>query len=295
MNDMIDGMYRVCRDDAISWLRELPSQSVDLVFGSGPYEDCREYREDGVPTNVFVSTEHWVKWMADVYQESLRVCRGLVAFVLDGKTKKFRYSGAPLLLGAELIRQGVTLRKPPIFHRSGIFGSGGKEWLRNDYEFLLCATNGGKLPWADNTACGHPPLYNRSGPASHRKKNGDRVHRVYKAPKLANPGNVIHCKVGRGHMGSLMAHENEAPFPESLAEFVIKTFCPPGGLVADPFCGSGTTLAVAEKLDRSWIGCDIRQSQVDLTWTRLKEVQATKKSSAPCAKNSPELSPTDAA
>jgi adenine-specific DNA-methyltransferase len=30
----------------------------------------------------------------------------------------------------------------------------------------------------------------------------------------------------------------------------------PGDIVADFFCGTGTTLAVAEKLDRKWIGCD---------------------------------------
>jgi site-specific DNA-methyltransferase (adenine-specific) len=71
-------------------------------------------------------------------------------------------------------------------------------------------------------------------------------------------------------MGSPLAHENEAPFPEKLAEFFVKSFCPPEGIVLDPFCGSGTTLAVAKRLNRHYQGIDIRQSQVDLATRRLE-------------------------
>ena len=41
------------------------------------------------------------------------------------------------------------------------------------------------------------------------------------------------------------------------------------GLVIDPFAGSGTTLAVAVREGRRAIGCDIRQSQVDLSCRRI--------------------------
>ena len=74
-------------------------------------------------------------------------------------------------------------------------------------------------------------------------------------------------------MGSKLCHENEAPFPEKLAEFFIKSFCPPGGIVLDRFCGSGTTLAVAKRLGRNYIGIDVRESQVELTRRRLAEVE----------------------
>jgi DNA modification methylase len=93
--------------------------------------------------------------------------------------------------------------------------------------------------------------------------------KVYKPPKKANPGNVIRCS--GGHLGSKLAHENEAPFPEKLVEFFIKSFCPPEGIVLDPFCGSGTTCAVAKKLNKRYIGIDIRQSQIELTEERLTE------------------------
>ena len=49
---------------------------------------------------------------------------------------------------------------------------------------------------------------------------------------------------------------HEAEFPEELAARVIRLFSPPGGLVLDPFVGSGTTTAVAKKLGRQWLGID---------------------------------------
>jgi DNA modification methylase len=88
--------------------------------------------------------------------------------------------------------------------------------------------------------------------------------------RKANPGNVINCHGGGGHMGSKLAHENEAPFPEKLAEFFVKSFCPPDGTVLDPFCGSGTTLKVAIKNGRQAIGYDIRECQTELSGERVR-------------------------
>jgi DNA modification methylase len=98
---------------------------------------------------------------------------------------------------------------------------------------------------------------------------GDLVTGDYKPPQLANPGNVIKCSVGGGRMGSDFAHENEAPFPLELAEFFVKSFCPPGGIVCDPFLGSGTTAHAAVANQRQFLGIDIRSSQVDLALKRL--------------------------
>ena len=258
----------------------LPEDSVDLVFCSPPYEAARTY---GIGFKL--KGDEWVQWAADRYMEHLRVCKGLVAWVVEGQTRKFQYSCAPILLMAELHRRGVKLRKPPVFHRVGIPGSGGPDWLRNDYEFIICGTKNGKLPWSDNTAMGHPPKYAPGGEPSHRTASGRRCNILhtqtmadgtkkeqgYVAPKKANPGNVIKCNVGGGSLGSKLAHENEAPFPEKLADFFIRSFCPPGGTVLDPFCGSGTTIASAIKAGRGFVGMDIRDSQIDLTERRVAE------------------------
>jgi DNA modification methylase len=57
--------------------------------------------------------------------------------------------------------------------------------------------------------------------------------------------------------------------PEALLERVIRASSNPGGLVADFFCGSGTALAVAERLDRRWLGGDASARAVHTTRKRL--------------------------
>jgi DNA modification methylase len=60
--------------------------------------------------------------------------------------------------------------------------------------------------------------------------------------------------------------------PEALLERIIKSSSNDGDLVADFFCGSGTTLAVAEKLGRRWIGCDLGRYAVHTARKRLLEI-----------------------
>jgi hypothetical protein len=112
------------------------------------------------------------------------------------------------------------------------------------------------------------------GSKLHTKRtiSGERVQ-CYIPPAIANPGNIIKCTVGGGRMGSHLAHSNEAPFPEKLAEAFILSFCKPGGVVLDCFSGSGTTLAVAKKYGRNSIGIDIRDSQAGIARRRLNELQ----------------------
>jgi hypothetical protein len=335
--------FDIQQADALDYLRSLESDSVDLVLCSPPYEAARTYSID-----FNLKGQAWVDWAVARYLECVRVSRGLVAWVVEGQTRQFRWSATPALMMADLHRfrsddfpKGIKLRKPPVFHRVGIPGSGGPDWLRNDFEWIVCASKG-KLPWSDNTAMGHPPKWAPGGEMSHmltdgtrknqwggsekstggeRKRNGElrqakprpshsvkskkqlragvepkvdmfiqggmppgsKLHtknngdemrvQCYTPPKLANPGNVLKFIVGGGVMGSPLCHENEAPFPETLAEFFILSFCPPNGTVLDCFSGSGTTSAVALRHGRNFQGCDIRESQVELTKRRVAEVQ----------------------
>jgi len=57
--------------------------------------------------------------------------------------------------------------------------------------------------------------------------------------------------------------------PEALLERVIKASSKKGDFVLDPFCGCGTTVAVAERLGRKWIGVDITVLAIDLIKDRV--------------------------
>lgn len=282
--------WRVDRADCLDWLAGLPEDCADLVVTSPPYEDARLYLESGRDLGIARQAEEWVAWMAGVVRACLRVCKGLVAVVCEGKQSGWSYSATPFLLLADLVRSGVVARKPAVYHRVGIPGSGHDGW-RNDWEPVLLFTRlAGRLPWSNPTACGHPPKSAPGGDCTSRLASGQRANsqqranvgshlaarqagKKYRPPALANPGNVIDCgAVGGGNMGARIAHENEAPYPEQLARPLVLTFCPPGGLVLDPFAGSGTTLAVAVASGRRALGCDLRQSQVDLATRRLLQV-----------------------
>lgn len=266
-----DSLYGCWHEDALRFLQSLPENSLDLIVGSPPYAGkTKRYGPDGLVGKKLVGQD-WVDWMVEIYTAAARACKGVVAMVVDGSTRKFAWDCTPCLLIADLHRKGFNNRKPGCYSRNGIPGSGGTDWWSNKWEFIICTTPPGKLPWSDKTACGHPPKYKRSGNFSNRKPNGQRNNRPYTPPEKANPGNIIHCLVGGGHMGSKKAHNNEAPFPELIPERFIRSFCRPGGIVCDPFSGSGTTLATALRFGRKFVGCDIREDQVALSIQRAKD------------------------
>ena len=63
-----------------------------------------------------------------------------------------------------------------------------------------------------------------------------------------------------------------APYPEDLCRIPILATSPPGGLVLDPFCGTGTTMVVASQLDRKSVGIDLSAEYVELAERRTATI-----------------------
>jgi len=59
--------------------------------------------------------------------------------------------------------------------------------------------------------------------------------------------------------------------PLGLLKRIIRSSCPEGGVVLDPFCGCGTTLVAAHKLDRVWLGIDRAKVAIDLSKRRFRD------------------------
>ena len=59
--------------------------------------------------------------------------------------------------------------------------------------------------------------------------------------------------------------------PEALLERIINASSNEGDVVLDPFCGCGTAIAVAERLNRRWIGIDITHLAISLMKSRLRD------------------------
>jgi len=64
--------------------------------------------------------------------------------------------------------------------------------------------------------------------------------------------------------------------PEALLDRIVRASSNEGDLVADFFCGSGTTGAVAEKLGRRWIMCDLSKWAIQVTRKRLLQIEGCK-------------------
>jgi site-specific DNA-methyltransferase (adenine-specific) len=63
--------------------------------------------------------------------------------------------------------------------------------------------------------------------------------------------------------------------PEALLERIVKVSSNPGDLVFDPFVGSGTTLAVAARLGRDWLGCELSPDYADKARERIRYTERT--------------------
>ena len=229
----------------------LADKSVDLVIGSPPYMDARTY---GIGAQR--GCVEWVEWMLGVTTEALRVSRGAVVWVMAGVTRDRNYWPGCEGLAYEWFRRGGHAYRPCYWHRVGVPGSGGDQWFRADVEYAMAFKRPGKLPWTDNTACGHPPKCAPGGAMANRLSDGHRVNqkgrlpdkamtgrdtdgprriRGYYAPALANPGNLI-----------------QESSPESQLAFTIETYTQVAGSDFDELLRSMRKAATEEDLPRWW-------------------------------------------
>jgi len=67
--------------------------------------------------------------------------------------------------------------------------------------------------------------------------------------------------------------DNDHPcaFPVEIAKRPIESSCPPGGLVLDPFLGSGTTLVAAKMCNRRAIGIELEEKYCEMAARRLQQ------------------------
>lgn len=102
-------------------------------------------------------------------------------------------------------------------------------------------------------------------------KSAGKIYKYYDDEKIT-PSDVW------ADIGHMQQHDPQrvgypTQKPEALIERIIKGSSNEGDLVADFFCGSGTTAAVAEKLGRKWIATDLGKFAVHTTRKRLIGVQ----------------------
>lgn len=256
----------------------LPPHSIPLIIGSPPYASKGERYGAGRKW----PPEAWVEWMYQVTLEALRVSSNAVVWIVNGFVKDGKYNPVCEGLLWELYTSGIVCERPCIWHKNA--PPNRKDWFGNDWEFCLCFRPDGSTRYFDWESVATPRKYKTGGKFIQRDKNGQRREGSdYPTNPLTRPRDVfqvdpndalvtsdlLRVTVGGGHLGSKLAHENEAPFPEGIVEPFIRTLTRPGEVVCDPFCGSGTTMAVAQRLGRKWLGIDNRECQIALSRRRI--------------------------
>lgn len=113
-----------------------------------------------------------------------------------------------------------------------------------------------------------------------KKPKEGRATYFYRPEFAENRGNdVVIVNVAPGEEG------HTATFPHGLIEPRILTSSPVGGVVLDPFCGTGRSLEVAKRLDRVVVGFDAQPKFVELTRNKLRGKRSTMGKHTPAATN----------
>ncbi len=112
-------------------------------------------------------------------------------------------------------------------------------------------------------------------------KNNSVHYKYYLEDNKGTPVQSLFIDKAVGNIQSISKENLDYPTqkPEKLIERIIKASSNEDDLIADFFCGSGTTLAVAEKLGRKWIGSDLGKFSIHTTRKRMIGVQREMKKS----------------
>lgn len=87
---------------------------------------------------------------------------------------------------------------------------------------------------------------------------------------IATPGMPEALPVYDGEFATITPAVWSSGFPVELAERAIETYCPPDGVVFDPFMGMGTTAVAAIRTGRRWVGCEQDRVRVGQAYERIK-------------------------
>lgn len=178
--------------------------------------------------------------------------------------------------------QGWVLRNIIIWHKPSCMPSPAKDRFSVDYEPIFFFSKQKRYyfkqqfePFQSNDydlrrMAGESKVYN--GKWSKESQNkvavpGDRAHIQKAFVGGSEGGRNKRCVWSINTQSFSDAHF--ATFPESLVEPMVAAGCPPGGLVLDPFMGSGTTAIVAKKLSRDYLGIELNPDFIKIAEKRI--------------------------
>ncbi len=260
--------------DCIEVLNVLPDDSVDLIFTSPPYADQRKQTYGGF------HPDDYVEWFLPISKQLLRVLKPTGTFVLNIKEKVVNGERSTYVMELilEMRKQGWFWTEEFIWHKKNCYPGKWPNRFRDSWERLL-QFNKSKQFYMNQQAV-MVPMGDWSKSRLKNLSDTDKVRDTSKVGsgfgknisnwldrEMAYPTNVLHLATECNNK------KHSAAFPEALPEWFIKLFTKEGDTVMDPFMGSGTTNAVAQRLKRHSIGIEIVEEYYSMVQKELKPVE----------------------
>jgi len=260
--------------DSNEQLKRLPDNYVDLIVTSPPYADQRKNTYGGV------RHDEYVNWFLPLSEQLFRVLKPTGTFVLNIKEKVVDGERSTYVM--ELIlamrQQGWLWTEEFIWHKKNCYPGKWPNRFRDAWERLLQFNKNRKFNMYQEQV-----MVPMGDWASSRLKNLSATDKIRDDSKVgsgfgknisnwidrdrAYPTNVLHLATECNNKN------HSAAFPEELPEWFIKLFTKEYDRVLDPFMGSGTTLTVANRMNRHAIGIDIVPEYCEMVKNQLAPYQ----------------------
>lgn len=251
--------------DCAELLKKIPNTSIDLVFTSPPYADQRKETYGGV------APDKYVEWFLPISKELLRVVKPTGTFILNIKERVVKGERSTYVMELILAMrdQGWFWTEEFIWHKKNSHPGKWSNRFRDNWERLLQFNKDRKFKmfqdevrvpvgdWAKSRLKNLSETDKRRDNARNGSGFGKNVSK-WVGRDTVYPSNVLHMATECGNKN------HSAAFPKDLPAWFIKLFTSESDVVLDPFAGSGTTLAVANELNRNAIGIEIVAEYVEV-------------------------------
>ena len=296
---------KIIQGNSLDVLKTLPDESVDCVITSPPYWALRDYGCEGQlglePTfqeyidklcNIFDEVKRVLKkegtcWVniGDTYsatggqQVNQTVSKGSGFNWEEGKAQKKRKLAdgvlekslcqIPSRFAIEMTNRGWILRNEIIWHKPNCMPSSATDRFTVDFEKVFFFVKSKKYYFEQilEPYESEPSESDRSRNKAGEKYNGTGLFSEGERDYYSKGGRNKRTVWSITTKGFSEAHF--ATYPEALVEPMIKSGCPLGGIVLDPFSGSGTTGRVAIDNGRDYIGIELNEEYIKIQEKRL--------------------------
>ena len=250
-------MPHIEQGDAATVMRRIENESIDCIVTTPPYW---RRRSQGTESITATTADEFIDELLQTMAQAWRVLKpkGSLWLNMGDETSGGFVQGIPWrVVLAMMDRQGWQLVNEVVWNKTTTSPQGSNDHLRKVHEFMFHLVKNDDFYYNDEDLRHAYALIVRNDDKGRKKT--DKVKKQYLQPESGHgmvPGDVWTIGVQR----SGIAHYCVAP--DMLYRLPIIATCPRGGIVLDPYCGTGTACKIAYELNLRSIGIDINPDYV---------------------------------